>query len=282
MRFYAVNKFAVLMTIILLNILVSCSEPPKAVPAYSDSGSAASAEDLPPAPTEPSLPENAPLAEPTAIVRPELPLYLPLPYYYAFNSLTAEEKTWETELDSFLHNTAVNDYSTRVTAKEGHLLLPSLRLLSSWDSNDGAKYYLCLMATYDFYNLSPWLKENADIPFKNPYDVGSITGKVGGILVRYKVAEFDPNEKTSYHAYDFGRFQCLEILEQPPYGDDNESIRDMCSNNPELCQQLINANNAPGGDMESVPYIRDILPNAHDKAQLLEQYLNYFCFANSD
>ena len=78
------------------------------------------------------------------------PLYLPLPYYHTFYD-TIESGN----IDAFLHNTAVNYYSTRVKSTSGDLLIPSLRLLDEWDAGDGDTYYLCHWVQYDYYDLAP-------------------------------------------------------------------------------------------------------------------------------
>ncbi len=206
---------------------------------------------LPPA-SQPPADQAAPSADGTDTTEavPELPLYLPLPYSYVFGL----EKG---DIDAFLHDTAVNNYSTRVDPKDGDLLLPSLRLIDTWDAEDGGVYYLCFMRHIDYYELAKFIINGAE--YFDPFDDG--TGVGLGAVVRFKVVKDD----FSYY-YEWA---CTELLENPPSGDGGYAIRSMCGDHTELADRIINS-------PKDVPYIRDILPSAGDKAALLDIYLKYF------
>lgn len=180
----------------------------------------------------------------------DFPLYLPLPYSYVFGL----EKG---DIDAFLHDTAVNNYSTRENPKDGSLALPSLRLIDTWEAEDGGTYYLCFMRRIDYYDLAKFLKNNTS--YNDPFYDGS--GVSLGELVRFKIFK----DEFSYY-YDWS---CTELLESFPSDDGGYSIRYMCGDNVELADMIINT-------PKDVPYIRDILPSADDKEALLNIYLDYF------
>jgi hypothetical protein len=158
--------------------------------------------------THPSAPSD--IGSPTA---PAYPLYFPMPYYRTFfeNPLTDD-------IDRFLHDTAVNYYTARGDARSGSLLIISLRILDEWDAGDGATYYLCLMAEYDYYDLARQLIENNGT-YDDPADDG--TGYSLGGLVRFKVTPFDygDNDLTNYWS-----FKAVEILEPAEGGTPGRAI----------------------------------------------------------
>ena len=224
--------------------------------------------DLPPEENkETTITENDPVphAEQPAAA-PDYPLYLPLPYYGTFY----EEPILSGNIDAFLHNSTVDYYSTRVDAKSGHLLIPSLRLIDEWDAGDGATYYLCFAAYLDYYDLAETLM--AGDTYKDPaYDGSDFF--LGG-LIRFKVTSFPLDEGS---VQNFWGFQETEILESPPWGTNGEHIRTLCGDRP-IAQTLLDAENRPGGYSSDFPYIRDILPSeyAHSKTALLEVYLEHY------
>lgn len=182
----------------------------------------------------------------------QFPLYLPLPYSYVFGF----EKG---DIYGFLHDVAVNNYSTRVNPKEGDLLLPSLRLIATWDAEDEGTYYLCFMRKMDYYDLAKFVKSGTD--YFDPFDDGSGVGL--GEVVRFKIIKDNSN-----YYYDWA---CTELLENPPAGDGGYAIRRMCGDKKDLAEKIINS-------PKEVSYIKDILPSADNKTELLEIYLKYFQF----
>jgi len=198
------------------------------------------------------------------------PLYFPLPYYHAFFGGSANE--FFDSVDAFIHNSAVNYYSSRVDANSGHLLLVSLRLLDEWDTGSDETYYLCFMAQYDYYNLSELLLEKG---YNRGDHVGDGTGYSQGRLIRFKLTQFveqgPPHNITNFYGYS-----AIEILEEPMWGTNGGSIEELCGDRP-IADTLLRAMNG-AVRYEDVPYIRDILPSeyAHDKPALLEKYLQTY------
>jgi len=191
-----------------------------------------------------------------------------MPYYHAFIGGQANE--FLGNIDAFLHNTAVNYYSSRVDANSGHLLLVSLRLIDEWDTGDGAAYYLCFMAEYDYYGLAEQFFE------KETYDdrfIGDGTGYSLGGLIRFKVTPLNDDEP---NVTNFWGFSAIEILEQPMWGTAGGTVVELCGDRP-IMDALLKAENGTCS-YSDVPYIRDILPSeyAHDKTALLEKYLEAF------
>ena len=109
------------------------------------------------------------------------------------------------------------------------------------------------MRQINYYELAKFIINGT------PFDDGLGVGL--GEVVRFKVVKDD----FSYY-YEWS---CTELLESPPSGDSGYSIRYMCGENTELADMIINS-------PKDVPYIRDILPFADDKAALLDIYLEYF------
>lgn len=218
-----------------------------------------------PAPLVPvtAQPDEPSGSEPTAA--PSYPLYFPMPYYSTFFDSPLVDN-----IDAFLHDTAVNYYTAQVDARSGSLLLVSLRLLDEWDAGDGGTYYLCYMATYDYYDLARQLVEkggSSNITYGDGIDGSSL-----GWLVRFKVTPLG----SGGNAINYWGFKAVEILEQPPWGTNGDDIRELCSGQP-IFEALMDVYTG-ASDPADVPYLRDILPSeyAHDPPAMLEKYLETY------
>jgi len=196
------------------------------------------------------------------------PLYLPLPYYYTFY-----DDAIIGNLDMFLHDTAVNYFSTRVRSTERHLLIPSLRLLDEWDTGDGSTYYLFHSTVYIYYDFEQFLEGFASFPNRE-HELGDSTSSSMSGYVRMKVTphEIDCSATTNYWHY-----KAVEILESPPWGTDGDDIRMLAGTRP-IAELLLEASNVPGGGILELDYIRDILPDeyAFDQHELLKVYMDYY------
>ncbi|MDR1158947.1 MAG: hypothetical protein LBK75_11725 [Oscillospiraceae bacterium] len=147
------------------------------------------------------------------------------------------------------------------------LLIPSLRIVESWEAEDGDIYYLCRMAVADYCGLTEDIRLGR-LRTDPAYD-GSRMGV--GWPIRFKVAECGWEDEE----YNYWPYHCTEILEIPPSGDgkgDIPYLAKMCEGYPGLLERM--------KDYDEDDYIRDILPSsiAHDRDALLKTYLAYFGF----
>ena len=223
----------------------------------------------PPAPSEipVTVSFEPPATQPDNQAAPSYPVYLPLPIYQVFTGITDGPE----DEDAFLHRTAVEYYSLRNRdARQGDLLIPSLRIIEIWDAENGDTFYLCLMATADYYGLAEDVRQNR--LYIDPTD--DSRGEIGlGYPVRFRIARAGWRESD---AYNYWPYHCTEILEMPPSSDgkgDIPYISKMCEGFPGLLERMLN--------YDESDYIRDVLPPsiAHDKNALLEVYLEHFGFS---
>jgi len=224
------------------------SPTPEATPS-AQSPTPTASED---APAQPST------GEPAAPI--DYPLYMPLPYYFAFYG----EVPIADNTDAFLHNTAVNYYATRYNSISPHLYIPSLRLLDEWDAGDGATYYLFHAVVYHYYDMAQRLRDGNTNP--------GATSSPGG-LMRIKLTPKSSNGSVE----NYWGFEAVEILESPPWGTGGADIQTLCGTRP-IADFLLEAYFKNNSNVETFPHIRDILPSeyAFDHAELLAAYLKFF------
>ena len=205
-----------------------------------------------------SLAANSQPTTPNGPAPAEVPIHLPLPEYEAFAEIVDEQD----RLDAFLHHTALSSFNTHPQS----LFIPSLRLIETWESDDGDTYYLCWVAQMRYLSLAETIRSGA------PYV--DMSGDMNIRLIRFKIKDMF---EWGYFEFKFPEFQCVEII----YTADGENIwgPDMFEGfpgNQERIQRI------RGGDYED--YIRDILPAeiALDYYALLETYLEYYGFTLSN
>jgi hypothetical protein len=185
-----------------------------------------------------------------------IPVYLPLPVYEAF----AEIATEQDRLDAFLHYTALSAFSSHFATFPIDLRIPSLRLVDTWDAEDGDAYYLCWSAQVYYPRLAEAIRLGE--PYAYSYNDMNIR------LIRFRIKD---TSEWGYHEFKYPQYQCVEILYTPD-GETNFSP-DMFAGFPGSLERMQQIKSGNQDD-----YIRDILPPeiARDYCALLETYLEYY------
>jgi len=196
-------------------------------------------------PSPPTLPNESPPAD--------IPVYLPPPEYEVFTEVTNNQE----HLDAFLHHTALSAFYSNTS----NLLIPSLRLIETWDAEGGDTYYLCWSAQFDYRGLADAIRLGE--PYRPHYLDMNIR------LIRFRIKD---TADWGYNEFKYPGYQCVEIL----YTADGEN--DFAPNklegfpgSPERLQRI---------GIDDYDYIRDILPAsiARDYYALLKAYLEYYGF----
>ena len=191
------------------------------------------------------------------------PVYLPLPYSRAF-----VEETVPYDEYMFLHDMAVNYYSARIDAEEGALLLLSLRVIDEWQPDTGGKYYLCYMATHDYYDISERLVSGTARDMIS----GESVDFYGGRLIRFQVSKAD----TECVTRNYWGYQLEEILEFPESGEVETAIQELCEGRE--VEEILYA--AEQGEISKKDVIgkRYVLPEEYaiNSGAMLEKYLDVY------
>ena len=184
------------------------------------------------------------------------PVYLPPPEYNVFSEITNEQE----HLDAFLHHIALTSFNTYPTS----LVIPSLRLIETWEAEDGDNYYLCWSAQIYYPDLAKAISLG-DSYEKTDWDYNIR-------LIRFKVKN---TLDWGYLEFMFPHYQCVEILYTPD-GEGGDSSPDNLAGFPGSQDQMQRIR-----ECDQDYYIRDILPAemARDYYALLEAYLEYYDFA---
>lgn len=192
----------------------------------------------------------------------DIPVYLPLPYSNAFM-----DETMLYDEYMFLHDAAVSYYSTQVDAREGSLLLLSLRLIDEWRAGN-SKYYLCYMATIDYYNISEQIASGA----VGDLLIGESIDFYGGRLIRFRLSKVEPEKaETNYWGY-----QLEEILELPESGISESDVKELCGGRK--IAEILCAAEQGEISKRDVQGIRYVLPEqyAMDSNAMIKKYLDTF------
>ena len=188
----------------------------------------------------------------------DIPVYLPLPVYEAFAEINNEQE----RLDSFLHYTALSAFSAHFAKFPTDLRIPSLRLIETWEAEDGDTYYLCWSAQMYFPRLAESIRLGE--PYAGSYNDMNIR------LIRFKIKD---TLDWGFMEFKYPQYQCVEILYSPDGETDFSPDKfEGFPGSPERISQI------KSGNQED--YIRDILPAeiARDYFALLESYLEYYGF----
>ena len=188
----------------------------------------------------------------------EIPVYLPLPVYEAFVDITTEQDS----LDAFLHYTTLSAFSAHYASLPIDLRIPSLRLIETWEAEDGDTYYLCWSAQMYYPRLAESIRFGE--PYADSYNDLNIR------LIRFKIKD---TSDWGFLEFKYPQYQCVEILYTPDGETNFTPDKFECfPGSPERISRIIS------GDQDD--YIRDILPSgiAHDYYALLESYLEYYGF----
>lgn len=221
------KKILLLFSVILL-VCSSCREATNETPTES-----------------PSLSPTAHISQtpsPTPQGESPTPVELPLP----------SSETFGLEgVDAVLYDAAAEFDSTKIgegRLPETDLLLPSLGLLDTYQTEDGSTCYVCLFREYLYYDLAYGLRD----PDHPQYSFG------GGVnYARFTVSESDD-----------GELICTEMYTSLDGGGWAYSIRVICGPNEELAEAIIN-------NEELSVEVQNITPA--DNVGLLNVYLDY-CF----
>lgn len=214
------------MALILFLCCCSCG------PAVTETSPQAAS--TPPASEVSPTPSDAPVS-PSEQVSPA-PVELPLP----------SGKTFGLEgVDAVLYDAAVDYYSTK--GGKADLLIPSLGVLDTYQTEDGSTCYICRFRGYDYYNLGYGLGDLED----PQYNLGS-----GG----YDLARFTVSKTES------GALACTEVFVSWDGEGWPASIRIICGPKADLAAAIIKNETLP-------VQIRNLTPS--DPEELLRIYLNY-------
>ena len=209
-------------------------------------------------PSESSYPLQPPVNTSTGSETAVYPIYFPPPEYIVFSEITNEEDY----LDAFLHHTALSAFGAHY-----YLMIPSLRLIETWEAEDGDNYYLCWSSQFRYLDLAKAIELGEE--FDESYGYFDYNTR----LIRFKVKDISD---WGYNEFMFSKYQCVEILYSPD--GETDFSPDKLEGFPGSQERLQRIKEWNQND-----YIRDILPAdiARDYFALLAVYLEYYNFSLS-